>query len=119
MSKFNYFLKIYYSYLSPFLNSNPTENSMKVLSKILTKISLPKTFINNYIKNILSYYISESNKNEKLKKAKFIAIFINKLLDNNVLEKKDEIPNEINYLFENDHEEINKLKKRIIEQKKI
>ena len=97
----------------------PTENSMKVMARILDKITLPKTYINNYIKNIISFYISEANKNEKFKNAKFIAIFVNKLLDNKVLENIDEIPNEITYLFENENEEINKLKMRIIEQKKI
>jgi hypothetical protein len=33
------------------------------------------------------------------------------------LTKEDEIPNEINYLFEIDNEEINKMKKYIIESR--
>ena len=95
----------------------PTENSIKVLSKIILNISVPKSFINNYIKNLINYYSKESNTNEKIKRAKFIAYFINKLYENNVLTKEDEIPNEINYLFEIDNEEINKMKKYIIESR--
>ena len=88
---------------------------MKVLSKIINKISIPKSFINNYIKNAISFYEKETNKNEKIKRAKFIAHFINKLLDNNNLTKNDEIPNQINCLFEIDNEEIKNLKKKMIE----
>ena len=106
-----------YSYLIPFLNNNPTENSIKVLSKIIINISIPKSFINNYIKNAINFYSKESNTNEKIKKGKFIAYFINKLYENDILTKDDEIPNEINYLFEIDSEEINKMKKNIIENK--
>jgi hypothetical protein len=105
------------SYLLPFLTYNPTENSMKVLNKIINKISVPKSFINNYIKNSISFYTKEPNVNEKIKRAKFIAYFINKLIENNILSKNDDIPNEINCLFENDNEEINNLKKKIIEFK--
>ena len=75
------------------MNRNPTENSIKVLIKILTNISVPKSFINNYIKNAITFF------------------------ENNILTKDDEIPNEINYLFEIDSEEINKMKKIIIENK--
>lgn len=92
---------------------------MKVLSDIINKISIPKSFINNYIKNAISFYEKETNKNEKIKKAKFIALFINKLIDNNYLTKNDEIPNQINCLFEIDNEEINNLKKKLLEYKKI
>ncbi len=99
------------------MNRNPTENSIKVLIKILTNISVPKSFINNYIKNAITFYSKESNANEKIKKGKFIAFFVNKLFENNILTKDDEIPNEINYLFEIDSEEINKMKKIIIENK--
>ena len=81
------------------MNRNPTENSIKVLIKILTNISVPKSFINNYIKNAITFYSKESNANEKIKKGKFIAFFVNKLFENNILTKDDEIPNEINYLF--------------------
>ena len=102
----------------PFLTYNPTENSMKVLQKIINKISVPKSFINNYIKNVISFYIKENNINEKIKRGKFIAHFINKLIENNILTKDDEIPKEINYLFEIDNEGINNLKKKIIEFKK-
>ena len=106
-----------YSYLIPFLKYNPTENSIKVLSKLLTKISVPKSFINNYIKNAIIFYSKIYNPNEKIKNGKFIAYFINKLFENNILTNEDEIPNEINYLFEIDSEEINKIKKFIIENK--
>ena len=106
-----------YSYIMPFLSYNPTEKSIKVLSQIIINISVPKSFINNYIKNAITFYLKESNINEKMKKGKFIAYFINKLFDNNVLTKDDEIPNEINKLFELDNEEINKMKKFIIENK--
>lgn len=78
---------------------------------------MPKSFINNYIKNAITFYSKEYNPNEKSKKGKFIAYFINKLYENNILSKEDEIPNEINYLFEIDSEEINKMKKIIIESK--
>ena len=108
---------IKYSYLIPFLTSNPTENSIKVLSKIIINISVPKSFINNYIKNAITFYIKETNINEKIKKAKFIAFFINKLFENNIFTKDDEMPNEINHLFEIDNEDINKIKKIIIERK--
>ena len=108
---------IKYSYLIPFLTDNPTENSIKVLSKIIINISVPKSFINNYIKNAITFYIKEPNINEKIKKAKFIAIFINKLFENNIITKNDELPNEINNLFEIDNEDINKIKKIIIENK--
>jgi hypothetical protein len=91
---------------------------MKVLSKIINKLSIPKSFINNYIKNAISFYNKESNINEKIKKGKFIAHFINKLIENNQISKDDEIPNEINCLFEIDNEEIINLKKKIIEFKK-
>ena len=101
----------------PFLTNNPTEKSMKVLSKIIINISMPKSFINNYIKNAISFYLKEVNMNEKMKRGKFIAYFINKLFENNVLTKDDEIPNDVNKLFELDNEEINKMKKFIIENK--
>ena len=104
--------------MTPFLKNEPTENSIKVLSKIITKLSIPKSFINNYIKNIISFFIKENNINEKIKRGKFIAIFINKLIENNILNKNDEIPNEINYLFEINNEEINNLKMKFIELKK-
>ena len=82
---------IKYSYLIPFLTSNPTENSIKVLNKIIINISVPKSYINNYIKNAITFYLKEPNKNEKIKKAKFIAFFINKLFENNIYTKDDEI----------------------------
>ncbi len=114
-----YFCLIFikYSYLIPFLTSNPTENSIKVLNKIIINISVPKSYINNYIKNAITFYLKEPNKNEKIKKAKFIAFFINKLFENNIYTKDDEMPNEINHLFEIDNEDINKIKKIIIENK--
>ena len=114
-----YFCLIFikYSYLIPFLTSNPTENSIKVLNKIIINISVPKSYINNYIKNAITFYLKEPNKNEKIKKAKFIAFFINKLFENNMYTKDDEMPNEINHLFEIDNEDINKIKKIIIENK--
>ena len=108
---------IKYSYLIPFLTSNPTENSIKVLNKIIINISVPKSYINNYIKNAITFYNKEKNTNEKIKKAKFIAFFINKLFENNIYTKDDEMPNEINHLFEIDNEDINKIKKIIIENK--
>jgi len=104
--------------LTPFLKYEPTENSIKVLSRIINKISIPKSFINSYIKNIISFFIKENNVNEKIKKGKFIAIFINKLIENKIINKNDEIPNEINYLFEINNEEINNLKIKFIEFKK-
>ena len=104
--------------MSPFLKYDPTENSIKVLSKIISRISIPKSFINNYIKNIISFFIKENNVNEKIKRGKFIAIFINKLIENKIINKNDEIPNEINYLFEINNEEINNLKGKLIEFKK-
>lgn len=91
---------------------------MLVLSKIINKISVPKSFINNYINNAISFYEKENNKNEKIKRAKFIALFINKLIENNNLTKNDEIPSQVNCLFEIDNEEINNLKKKILEFKK-
>ena len=117
MSKYYFLILIKNSYLIPFLTYNPTENSIKVLSKIIISISIPKSFILNYIKNAITFYTKESNPNEKIKRAKFIAYFINKLFDNNILTKDDEMPNEINYLFEVDNEDINKMKKIIIENK--
>ena len=104
--------------MTPFLKNDPTENSMKVLSKIINKISIPKSFINNYIKNIISFFVKENNINEKIKRGKYIAVFINKLLENSILDKNDEIPNQINFLFEINNEEINNLKLKIIEHKK-
>ena len=104
--------------MTPFLKYEPTENSIKVLSRIINKISIPKSFINSYIKNIISFFIKENNVNEKIKKGKFIAIFINKLIENKIINKNDEIPNEINYLFEINNEEINNLKDKLIEFKK-
>ena len=104
--------------MTPFLKYEPTENSIKVLSRIINKISIPKSFINSYIKNIISFFIKENNVNKKIKKGKFIAIFINKLIENKIINKNDEIPNEINYLFEINNEEINNLKGKLIEFKK-
>ena len=101
----------------PFLTNKPTEKSMKVLNQIIINISVPKSLINNYIKNAITFYLKETNNNEKIKRGKFIAYFINKLFENNVLTKDDEIPIEINNLFELDNEEINKMKKFIIENK--
>lgn len=101
----------------PFLTYNPTEKSIKVLSQLIINISIPKSFIINYIKNAITFYLKEINKNEKMKRGKFIAYFINKLFENNVFSKGDEIPTEINNLYELDNEEINKMKKIIIENK--
>lgn len=85
--------------------------------KILSKISVPKSFINSYIKNIISYFEKEKGVNEKNKRAKFICHFIMKLIDNNILTKNDELPEEINQLFKVDKEEISNLKKKLIEFK--
>jgi hypothetical protein len=117
MSKNYLFNFLKYSYLIPFLTYNPTENSIKVLSKLIINISVPKSFIINYIKNAITFYIKEPNANEKIKKAKFIAFFINKLFEHNIFTKDDEMPSEINYLFEINNEDINKIKKIIIENK--
>ena len=115
----NIFLKIsnsnlFQEYLQAFLNNKFTQNSMKVISKIINSISLPKIFINSYIKHIIENFNEENKIDEKTKLGRYIAYFINKLLDNNYLNVND-IPKEIEALYSINIEDIASLNKKIIE----
>jgi hypothetical protein len=115
----NIFLKIsnnniFQEYLQAFLNNKFTQNSMKVISKIINSISLPKIFINSYIKHIIENFKDENKIDEKTKLGRYIAYFINKLLDNNYLNVND-IPKEIEALYSINIEDIASLNKKIIE----
>ena len=115
----NIFLKItnsnlFQNYLNAFLKNKFTQNSMKVISNIIMSITLPKVFINSYIKHIIDNFKEENKNDEKVKLGRYIAYFINKLLDNNFI-KVDDIPQEIEILFSINMEEIASLNKKIIE----
>ena len=115
----NIFLKIstsnlFQNYLNAFLKNKFTQNSMKVISNIIMSITLPKVFINSYIKHIVDNFKEENKNDEKIKLGRYIAYFINKLLDNNFI-KVDDIPKEIEILFSINTEEIASLNKKIIE----
>ena len=115
----NIFLKItnsnlFQNYLNAFLKNKFTQNSMKVISNIIMSITLPKVFINSYIKHIIDNFKEENKNDEKVKLGRYIAYFINKLLDNNFI-KVDDIPQEIEILFSINTEEIASLNKKIIE----
>ena len=115
----NIFLKIsksnlFQEYLQAFLNNKFTQNSMKVISTIITSISLPKIFIISYIKHIIENFKEENKIDEKTKLGRYIAYFINKLLDNKYLNVND-IPKEIEALYSINIEDIASLNKKIIE----
>ena len=113
------FLKIsncnlFQEYLNTFLNYKFTQNSMKVISNIIENTSLPISFINSYIKHIIENFKEENKSDEKTKLGRYIAYFINKLLDNNII-KVNDIPKEIEYLYSINMEELASLNKKIIE----
>ena len=113
------FLKIsncnlFQEYLNTFLNYKFTQNSMKVISNIIDNTSLPISFINSYIKHIIENFKEENKSDEKTKLGRYIAYFINKLLDNNII-KVNDIPKEIEYLYSINMEELASLNKKIIE----
>ena len=115
----NIFLKIsnsnlFQGNLKAFLNYKFTQNSMKVISNLIDNISLPKTFIHSYIKHIIENFKDENKIDEKTKLGRYIAYFINKLLDNNII-KVNDIPNEIEHLYSINIEELASLNKKIIE----
>jgi len=115
----NIFLKIsnsnlFQEYLQAFLKNKFTQNSMKVISNLIDNISLPKTFIHSYIKHIIENFKDENKIDEKTKLGRYIAYFINKLLDNNII-KVNDIPNEIEHLYSINIEELASLNKKIIE----
>ena len=115
----NIFLKItqsnlFQNYLNAFLKHKFTQNSMKVISNIIMSITLPKIFINSYIKHIIDNFKEENKNDEKIKLGRYIAYFINKLLDNNYLNVND-IPKEIEALYSINIEDIASLNKKIIE----
>ena len=105
---------LFQNYLNAFLKHKFTQNSMKVISNIIMSITLPKIFINSYIKHIIDNFKEENKNDEKIKLGRYIAYFINKLLDNNFI-KVDDIPKEIEILFSINTEEIASLNKKIIE----
>ena len=116
---FNILLKIsntnlFQDYLKAFLTVKFTENSMKVISKIITNISLTKSFINSYIIHIIENFKEENKIDEKNKLGRYIVHFINKLLDENFI-KVNDIPKEIENLYSINTEEMALLNKKIIE----
>ncbi len=116
---FNILLKIsntnlFQDYLKAFLTVKFTENSMKVISKIITNISLTKSFINSYIIHIIENFKEENKIDEKNKLGRYIVHFINKLLDDNFINVND-IPKEIENLYSINTEEMALLNKKIIE----
>ena len=116
---FNILLKIsntnlFQDYLKAFLTVKFTENSMKVISKIITNISLTKSFINSYIIHIIENFKEENKIDEKNKLGRYIVHFINKLLDDNFI-KVNDIPKEIENLYSINTEEMALLNKKIIE----
>ena len=61
----NIFVKItksnlFQNYLNAFLKHKCTQNSMKVISNIIMSITLPKIFINSYIKHIIDNFKEEN-----------------------------------------------------------
>jgi len=101
-------------YISQFLIRKFSEKSMLVLREIIENISLPKSFINKYIKHLIKEFKESDEKN---KMARLILSFVIKLLDSKLLLKEDVPFDEIESLFCVSNEEIDNLKKRIIEIK--
>lgn len=92
-------------------------NAMKVLSRIIQYVELPKVFINSYIKHVIGNFKNETKKDAKTKMARLIAFFITNLIEHKHLTKDGEIPDEIEELFSISSEEVDALKKKIIEMK--
>jgi hypothetical protein len=90
---------IFEEYLTQFLKMKFTNNSMNVLNKILLNVSLPKTYINAYIKHIISNYKEEKNEEEKKNIQSSLSNFISNLIDNKII-TKDNIPNEVNEIID-------------------
>ena len=89
---------IFEEYLTQFLKNKFTNNSMNVINRILLKISLPKTYINAYIKHIIGNYKDEKNDEEKKIIKNSLSNFILNLIQNNII-SKDNIPNEVNEIM--------------------
>ena len=64
--------------------------------------------------NNVENFKDENKIDEKTKLGRYIAYFINKLLDNNII-KVNDIPNEIEHLYSINIEELASLNKKIIE----
>ena len=90
---------IFEEYLTQFLKMKFTNNSMNVLNKILLNVSLPKTYINAYIKHIISNYKEEKNEEEKKNIQSSLSNFISNLIDNKII-TKDNFPNEVNEIID-------------------
>ena len=101
-------------YLSQFLIKNFSAKSMNVLKEIIENVSLPKSFINKYIKHVINDFKESDDKN---KMARLILNFVVKLLESKLLLKEEFNFDEIENLFCVSNEEIDKLKKKIIEIK--
>ena len=106
-----------YSYLSPFVMNDFNTNAMKVLSRIIQYVELPKVFINSYIKHVIRNIKNESKKDSKTKMARLIAFFITNLIEHKHLTKEGDIPDDIEELFTVSSEEVDALKKKLIEMK--
>ena len=89
---------IFEEYLTQFLKNKFTNNSMNVINRILLKVSLPKTYINAYIKHIIQNYYDEKNDEEKKNIKNSLSKFILNLIQNNII-SKDNIPNEVNQIM--------------------
>ncbi len=101
-------------YLSQFLIKKFSAKSMIVLKEIIENVSLPKSFINKYIKHVINDFKESDDKN---KMARLILYFVIKLLESKLLSKEEFNFDEIEILFCVSNEEIDKLKKKIIEIK--
>ena len=101
-------------YLSQFLIKNFSAKSMNVLKEIIENVSLPKSFINKYIKHVINDFKESDDKN---KMARLILNFVVKLFESKLLLKEEFNFDEIENLFCVSNEEIDKLKKKIIEIK--
>ena len=62
---------------------------MNVLNKILLNVSLPRTYINAYIKHIISEYKNEKNDDMKNNMKKSLSNFVLKLIDNKITSKEN------------------------------
>lgn len=88
-----------YSYLLPFVKNDFNTNAMKVLSKIIQYVELPKIFINSYIKHVIANFKNETKKDVKTKMARLIAFFITNLIEHEHLNKESDIPNEVKFFY--------------------
>lgn len=92
-------------------------NAMKVLSKVIQSVQIPKVFVNSYIKHIINIFKNENRKDTKTQIARKLAFFITNLIKYEHITKETFILPEIEELFTVSNEEVDALKKKLIELK--